>query len=328
MKRIRMLRCAVVCLLFCSYFLPTPAYAKANETGADKPLFSFAVFSDVHVHAGWSPSHKKSVVKFTNALRDIAPMHPEFLVINGDLTDGRPQDYKQLLSLYKANATFPLYPTMGNHEYYYQYSNSSWNDKREQEEFRRAFHLEQLYYDRFVRGIHLIFLSPEQYMPKQKQIGEAAWLSPEQIKWFEDTLQKSNAPTFVFLHQPLNNTVFSEDHGLSTVQSEQLIDIASRHPQVIWFSGHSHVVPESKTEAMRRNGILFLGTSSVFSPEEVLTKPAPGTQQYENVYLREVPTKSESRFVDVYSDRIVIRTRHHHSHVFGPGTIVEPIRNE
>ncbi|MGZ6507284.1 MAG: hypothetical protein ACXVDE_09115, partial [Tumebacillaceae bacterium] len=123
-------------------------------------------------------------------------------------------------------------------------------------------------------------------------------------------------------------TVFSEDHGLSTVQSEQLIDIASRHPQVIWFSGHSHVVPESKTEAMRRSGILFLGTSSVFSPEEVLTKPAPGTQQYENVYLREVPTKSESRFVDVYSDRIVIRTRHHHSHVFGPGTIVEPIRNE
>jgi 3',5'-cyclic AMP phosphodiesterase CpdA len=231
------------------------------------------------------------------------------------------------MKVYKANATFPMYPTMGNHEYYYEYSNIDFDDKREQLEFRRAFHLEHIYYDRFIHGFHFIFLSPEQYMPKQKQIGEAAWLSPEQIAWFEETLQKSNAPTFVFLHQPLNNTVFSEDHGLSTVESEQLINIARRHPQVIWFSGHSHIIPEAKTEAFRRDGILFLGSGSVALPEELLTKPAPGAKRYENVYLREMPSKSESRYVDVYKDRIVIRNRHHHSHSWGQGTIVEPIQS-
>lgn len=327
MNRSRIVKVVVVvCLSLLSLLLTPPARA-ANDTGAkEKPLFSFAVFSDVHVHGKWSPQHASSVQKFTQALRDIAPLQPEFLVIDGDLTNGRPEDYKQLRETYQQNAAFPLYPTMGNHEYYFQWTNKKWNDRREKQQFLNEFGLRRLYYDRYEHGFHFIFLSPEQYMPRQKKIGEAAWLSPEQIKWFERTLLASKAPTFVFLHQPLNKTVFSVDFGLSAVQSDQLLKIARKHPQVIWFSGHSHISTDSKTEAMHRDGILFVGSGSVFEPEDLKDKPAPGAEKYGSHYLVVDPAKSESRYVDVYADHVEIRTRFHNKAAWGKQAIEEPLR--
>jgi 3',5'-cyclic AMP phosphodiesterase CpdA len=246
-------------------------------------------------------------------------------VINGDLTEGRPQDYQLLRSIYLRNAFVPLYPTMGNHDYYYQWFNKEWDDKRAQETFRNAFQLERVYYDRFENGVHLIFLAPEEYMKNREAMGEGAWLSDEQIKWFEKTLLSSKAPTFVFLHQHLDDTVFKEDLRPGVAQSKQLKKIARKHPQVIWFSGHSHINAESPTELVKKDGVLYVGTSTVYKPIDVSDKPLPGYEPRANLFLKDAPEKSQSRFVDVYKDRIVIRTRNHHLGAWAPGEHVEKI---
>lgn len=279
-----------------------PGTGLAGPKQLEEPMLTFAVFSDVHVMDAWSIDHYKSTYKFTHALRDIAPLKPDFLVINGDLSNGRQKDLELVQTINKANGNFKLYPTMGNHEYYYQWENPEWNDDKAKAAFREVFRLDKLYYDHFEQGAHFIHLSPEQYMAKQKEIGEAAWLSDEQIRWFEKTLLGSKAPTFVFLHQPLDKTVGKTDNGVSAVQTQQLLAIAKKHPQVIWFSGHSHVSITAPTEFLQQDNIIFVGLGSVYQP--VVDRIADHF-------------KSESRFIELYRDRIVIRDRFHHKNSFG-----------
>ncbi|TCP55439.1 calcineurin-like phosphoesterase family protein [Tumebacillus sp. BK434] len=290
-----------LCMLLMAVLL-IPGTGFAGPRQLEEPLLQFAVFSDVHVMAEWSIDHYKSTFKFTHALRDIAPLKPDFLVINGDLSNGRPKDLELVRKLLKANGNFKLYPTMGNHEYYYQWEMPDWNDDRAKAVFRKTFGLGKLYYDHVEQGAHFIHLSPEQYMAKQKEIGEAAWLSDEQLRWFEKTLLGSKAPTFVFLHQPLDRTVGKTDRGISAVQTRQLLAIAQKHPQVVWFSGHSHVSITAPTEFLRQDNITFVGLGSVYQPI---------------VGMSADHFKSESRFVELYRDRIVIRDRLHHKNSFG-----------
>lgn len=317
-------------LLLCLFLmlpLSLPA-VHAAESNDDEPLLSFAVMSDTHVVTEGDPNnhHRLSVDKFTHALRDLRRLNPDFLVINGDLTEGKPEDVKLLRSIYHQNAWFPLYPTIGNHEYYHQWTNKAWDDTRAQELFRNAFGLEQLYYDRYINGVHLIFLAPEQYMKKRTEHGEGAWLSEEQIKWFEETLLSSKAPTFVFLHQHLDNTVFKEDQSISVIQTDQLKAIARKHPQVIWFSGHSHITADWPTEIVKQDGILYVGTGSVLAPIDVSAKSLPGYEPRANLFIKTNYQKSQSRYIDIYRDRIVIRTRNHHSNEWAPTAHLEKLK--
>lgn len=310
---VRALYALIICFLLLGCVLPTarPSHAASSPSSVASPLLSFAVLSDLHVMSNpHQPPTLNSVLKFTHALRDLRPLHPQFVVLNGDLTTtGSPQDLALAKEISLDQAGCPVYPTMGNHEYYYSWNHADWNDALAKKQFLRTFDLPALYYDKWVDGIHLIFLSPEQYRERQKQIGEAAWLSPEQLHWFEKTLRSSRALTFVFLHQPLDGTVGKSDARVSVVQTPQLMEIASQHPQVIWFSGHSHLDAELPSEAVVKRGIHFYGLGSVYAPL-VLTK---GPQPREIVYA----DRSQSRFVEVYRDRIVIKTRLHHANRFG-----------
>ncbi|MFD2171583.1 metallophosphoesterase family protein [Tumebacillus lipolyticus] len=308
--------------LMLSALLVQPNGLARESVQIETPLLKFAAFSDTHVMDAWNIDPYKRTHKFTHALRDIKAFQPDFLVINGDLSNGREQDLKRLKSILKANGNYRLFPSMGNHEYYYQWENSKWNDEKAKAQFQQMFGLKQLYYDHFEKGAHFIHLSPEQYMPMQKQIGEAAWLSDKQIEWFEKTLLASQAPTFVFLHQPLDNTVGKTDPGVSAVQTEKLLAIAKRHPQVVWFSGHSHVSVTSPTEVVEKEGITFVGLGSVYQPIELVKKRSVGEANQGESSFRVDQFKSESRFVTLYRDRIVIRARLHHNNSWGDQHVI------
>ncbi|ASS76208.1 hypothetical protein CIG75_15510 [Tumebacillus algifaecis] len=308
-------------LLFVALLFPVRGLAVTPE--GEVPLLTFAAFSDVHVVDARNIDHYRSTHKFRHALRDLVPSKPDFLVINGDLSNGREQDLLLVRSLVKENGNFKLFPSMGNHEYYYQWQNPKWNDERAKKQFQQIFGLEQLYYDHFEKGAHFIHLSPEQYMAKQKEIGEAAWLSDQQIAWFKKTLLSSKAPTFVFLHQPLDNTVGKTDVGISAVQTAQLLAIAKLHPQVVWFSGHSHVSITANSEYVQQDGITFVGLGSIFQPVEVSSTAFEGSIKEGGYHLRVDPLKSESRFVELYRDRIVIRDRDHQKNAWGNKHVIQ-----
>ncbi|MBL0386473.1 metallophosphoesterase [Tumebacillus sp. ITR2] len=305
----------VVALLFVFVLRPAHSAAPEESPAVEKPLLKFGVLSDVHVVSWWEPPHVDGALKFANALRDLRQFQPDFDVVDGDLTtNGSALSLSLARQIADDHAGSPVYPTMGNHDYYASWNNPKWNDALAKEQFKRTFGLQNIYYDKWVKGVHLIFLSPEQYMEKQKQIGEAAWLSDRQLAWFEKTLRSApDAPTFVFLHQPLDGTVGKSDPGVSAVQTARLMKIAATHKHLVWFSGHSHIDAVEPSESVVKNGVHFLGLGSVYEPIEVTREPVQGSEKRgEQLYMHPHGERSESRFVEVYRDRIVIKTRLHH----------------
>jgi Icc protein len=269
---------------------PTASIAAAAET--EDPVMRFQVFSDVHVMASNDPWQKTASQKFIAALEDIRPFQPDFLVINGDLTNGKAGDYQLLKEILQKYAPWPMYPTMGNHEYYEVFTNKNVTDLELRWRFDNAFQLDKPYYDRYIKGYHFIFLAPEEFKAHYKQIADGAYISKEQLAWFHDTLAKDQGLTFVFLHQPLDHTVTQSDPG-SVQQSEEIRKILREHQgPVIWFSGHTHASMLHSDQIRKLENVLYVGGSSTFTVDNSLDK-------------------SESRMVEVYNDRIVMWVRDH-----------------
>ncbi|WP_027415854.1 hypothetical protein [Aneurinibacillus terranovensis] len=67
----------------------------------------------------------------------------------------------------------------------------------------------QLFYDKWIKGYHFIFLGSEQYRQSNPYNYEDAYLSDEQLDWLRTKLKEGDRkrPTFIFLHQPLPDTV-------------------------------------------------------------------------------------------------------------------------
>ncbi|WP_052723792.1 metallophosphoesterase family protein [Paenibacillus wulumuqiensis] len=96
------------------------------------------------------------------------------------------------------------------------------------------------YHDHWIGGYHFIFIGTEQPLSKD------CHLSDEQLEWIDHKLAEQSSPDqpiFLFLHQPLINTVAGslEQQGWYGVhQDEQLRRILSRYSQTILFTGHTH----------------------------------------------------------------------------------------
>ncbi|WP_261381455.1 metallophosphoesterase family protein [Paenibacillus cremeus] len=131
-----------------------------RKAAAPAPKLSFAVLSDIQY---WDT---KAAGKFSAALADLYRLNPELddLVINGDLGDGRPEDYAKLGALVQNHPLADrIYYTIGNHEFYQAYYNSQgdWapdsfpngeTDHASIARFLQFTGLSGLYYDRLIQG--------------------------------------------------------------------------------------------------------------------------------------------------------------------------------
>lgn len=292
----------------------------------DKPVLTFPVISDIHVQSWHTESHEK----FTAALQDLNGINPQAdaLVINGDLTNGLPADYAKLRELMQA-APHPkkVFSTMGNHEYYkawfdtggYWNPDSFPNGETEQASIDRflAFSGEKknVYYDREVNGYRFIFLGSEQYRQSDPNNLEDAWLSPKQLDFLKDSLQKGSErgkPIFVFLHQPLPYTVsgtsFCCTNNRAVVQHEELKSILSQYPQVIFFSGHTHW-------ELKLPGTLVKDTFTMVNSSSVVQ---PWTDDGQGGEMLTAPEESEGLYVEVYKDKVKIKGRDFYRHRWIP----------
>ena len=95
------------------------------------------------------------------------------LVINGDLGDGRSDDYAMLNSiLQKYPLPKTVYYTLSNHEFYKAY---------------------------YIQGYHFIFLGSEQYRQSDPANYEDAWLSSAQLSWLQKKLQENYFPAQAYV---------------------------------------------------------------------------------------------------------------------------------
>ncbi|HJV46197.1 MAG TPA: stalk domain-containing protein [Bacillota bacterium] len=290
----------------CSLGVGQPVYAQN--------IISFPVLSDIHVMDGNDDFQQKSRTSFQRALQDIDNMNPkaDALIINGDLGDGLPHDYAALDTLLKGSPhPTKTFFTIGNHEFYSAFyaPDATWNPdgfpngETEQASIQRFLQFagrNKVYGDTWINDFHFLFLGSEQFEQSDRSNDNDAYLSKEQLKWLKEKLQEKavpGRPIFVFLHQPLPNTVAgtSLPYYRGVIQHQELKDILSSHPEVILFSGHTHWklgLPHS----IVRNGFTMVNSSSEFEPYDTNDQPIPSDS-------------SEGLLINVLTDKVEIKGR-------------------
>ncbi|QDH20302.1 metallophosphoesterase family protein [Saccharibacillus brassicae] len=152
------------------------------------------------------------------------------------------------------------------------------------------------YHAHWIGGYHFIFLGSEVPHPKDCDLSSA------QLRWLQERLTEKSSPdrpVFVFLHQPLMDTVAGsmERQGWYGVnQDAELKKVLSACPQAILFTGHTHWQLEAERTMYDGQGVM----PSMFNASSVAYLWTDGDEHL---------TGSEGLQVDVYGDRVVVRGR-------------------
>jgi Icc protein len=295
---------------------PVTTTASATSTSVDKPKLSFDVISDIHLRAGFDDAGNPyydhvAENKFQAALQDLHSINPNTnaLVIDGDLTvTGVQTDYDSMNKVlnetpHPKNTLFAI----GNHEFYHAfydkngYYNPSAFPNGETEQTAIARYLKNtgmpsLYYDKVEKGYHFIVLGSEKSRISNPNYYDDAVLSDTQLQWLDNELKHTprNKPAFVFLHQPIPNTV-AGNPGSDIVNSDKLVNILNKYPQVIFFSGHSHWTLKNQPGTMWHGKFTAFNDSCVRDPWDPTTHSLVGD--------------SEGLYVQVYMDKVVVKGR-------------------
>lgn len=282
--------------LICSPF----HFAKAAEQNpiSEAPIMQFPVISDIHIGG------ESDQVRFKNALTDLKIIAPNYnaIAMVGDLTNsGAVNEYDGFMKVLNANTNPDVERviTIGNHEYM---EGNRTSMPLDEESYQQRF-LDKtcmpetdgnVYYDKWIQGYHFIAMATEGYISKTDQ--DHAKISDEQFSWLEKKLAENSDPTkpiFVFLHQPINQTVYgSEGWWNIGPKSDRLFKLLKQYPQVILFSGHSHYILYHP-RTVYQDGFTMVNTGSV---------------SYGWTDLGYANT-SQGLLVNVYPDRVEIKAR-------------------
>ena len=277
----------------------------------------FGVVSDIHIQS----TNPVAQNKFARMLGDMVQLHVPNLIINGDLGDGMPQDYDTLRSLISHQKSSPaIFYTIGNHEFYKAnhspitnvwspetFPNGETNDMA-LNRFNKLTGRDHVYYDKYLKGYHFIFLGSEKSAISNPNYGDRAYLSNDQLRWLESKLKEKytlGKPIFVFLHQPLIGYKSTFDF---IIQADRLREILKRFPEVIFFSGHIHRELGLPTTALR-DEFVMISSSSVYLPRD----------SHGNF----LPDKSEGLVIEVINKHVVIKGRNFMAKAWIPGTTYE-----
>lgn len=238
----------------------------------DEALARFVVVSDTHLANNYEPYTERVQNFFEDVAQNISDI--DSIIVNGDITQhGLLEEYNTFATLAEANGF--AYPDdfmliIGNHDQYDSTEGaepvSNLSDRfKEQAKLVNQIHP---YYDRTINGVHMVALGPDRYP-------NGNWahfgISDEQATWLDNLAladKEASTLTFVFLHEPLYKTVRQTDPGdfghewsLSSEDNDNLHEHISRHENVVFFTGHTHALPD--TVQLDGDDPLFVGTGSV-----------------------------------------------------------------
>jgi hypothetical protein len=177
-----------------------------------EPKFYFAVLSDTHIFEDESKRTNTAMKSIIQILNSYEPKL-DFVAITGDLCDycydDRPIEQTPLhyLKEYLGLFEIPVYPCMGNHDYYRGEwgSTNFWireNKVREQLYIDHGI-LPAAYYKKVVNGIAFYFLNTHQKDDtidwEPEVVGH---FGKEQIAWLQSEMQ-DGLPSVFFFHVPL-----------------------------------------------------------------------------------------------------------------------------
>lgn len=281
-----------------------PITAPEQLVKDQKVQLLFVVVSDIHIGRWKAENH------FSALLSDNYSSKPDAMVVVGDLGDGLPRYYNilnNLLDKHKLEINYPIYWTIGNHEYYSGfYKKGRWSprtfpnqetDSSAIDRFLTFAKRDKVYGDAWVKDYHFIFLGSEKSRMSRMSYRDLAYLSDAQLNWLEDILQadkKRQKPIFVFLHQPFAYATLGGLQPGYVIQWQRLNDILAQYPKVILFNGHTHYKIEHRTMISEAD-FSIVNSSSLACPidrnHRLIKNSAPGF------------------IVEVYDTKVVIKGR-------------------
>ena len=314
-----------------------PRGSAAPELG--KAILEFQVGSDLHLVGSGSTTDILRRQHTTDFLLDIVENSPDSkgIIINGDLTDyGALKQYQMFMDiideLVAAGYSIPdIHYAIGNHEFFDGNSTSHYD-----EDFAARLRLylqgskaiddrtaydennqyEHAYRDFFIDGYHFILLSSDAY-PDDTKAATKAKLNEEQLNWLRDVLaanKNASKPTFVFLHQPMKNTVSGSLaaqgwEGVEAASTAALQEIFKDYPEIMFFNGHTHWDMNDENNLYYRDGTLptILNTAAVGYLWSSYDKPIGVNKR-----------GSQSYYIYVYADQVIVRGWDNETHEWIP----------
>lgn len=285
-------------------FMAATDFSNLTFPKAGKKLAEFVVVSDTHVGRD-----KQAQESFTAMLKDIKATSPNAagIFIVGSSVDAADDEYYELLAQLYAKETGlpPLYRAVGTHEFLtkgtYLYDENAYQANL-QRFFKYVKHpngtaLITPYYSFNLGTCTMIVLGADSYQDGKAVISEA------QLSWLSATLSSTNPekPVFVFLHEPLPNTVTGtqDQHGCGDVYNYlEVQSLLDRYSNVVMFNGHSHrSISEDKTMFKLLEGSRIFNTASA-----AFLWTDDGTGGYEIA-------GSQGYYVTVFEDAVLVRGR-------------------
>ena len=280
-----------------SYFIRVDDTLKLEQS---KYLYNFQILTDIHANTditryGFWNSH------LYNALLDIKCLsgNTSGIFTVGDNTDmGSSTHYDLLFSTIEdvfGNDIPNFYYTMGNHDYMY-FSSDVGGFNKAVDYFVERTEMKNNYYSFDFNGNKVIMLSSE-----IQTTGGAIY--EDQMKWFKNEVSSAKEDEFIFiyLHQPLYNTVAGtlpgeNNHGIDNVGTE-ITEFLKDYPNAILFTGHTHYSMNGKNTAVFGNGknANYVNNGAV----------AYLWSDIDNVG----EVGGQCNFVEVYEDYIIIKAR-------------------
>ncbi|MDQ0916040.1 metallophosphoesterase [Paenibacillus sp. V4I5] len=265
--------------------------AEHLNVGQDnKPNVRFIVITDTHVEDDIESVHSQN---FIQALQDIRAISPDSQGIMhvGDMTNnGKQAEFETMTQILKDHREGlpPIYFTYGNHDV-------RWADFDSQMSYITTnTGMDKKYYDFWIKDYHFIFLGTE------KGLKDFSYLSETQLEWLDLKLsehEEAHKPSFIFIHQPLKNTVSGSQNKFGWYgirQDRELKTILAKHPQSMLFTGHSHwELGSADTMYNAKYTTMFNAASTAYLwTDENVEKE--GSQGY---------------FVEVYDHKVVVKGR-------------------
>lgn len=221
----------------------TAVYVPMTDTlklPESKKKYEFQVLSDLHINAEKTHYTEHLIA----ALDDIAKLSPDSKAIFcvGDNTDRGVQEDYDLLARILESVDVRLPPirfAIGNHDMIY-----GTNYEEQVKLFTDNLKAPSVYYAGSVGDSHYIVLGSDTI------VGEGT-IGKEQLVFLESELASVNKekPVFIFLHQPLIDTVSGSLYSIDPdIQywygvrptGKQVRSILKKYPNAILFTGHTH----------------------------------------------------------------------------------------
>ena len=258
---------------------------------AEEPLSQFAVMSDIHLSTGTGPSWDKWTGYF-DTLRRIMPS-PDAIISNGDqINDNHfntASDHQYPRTMLEQNLArtgmtdTKIMMSFGNHD-----------DRvyRMAEQYPDAwFPGETGYYEAEIGGFPAFVVNTEAW-----NIAQANWLYGRLDALSKDPATQGQ-PIFVFGHRPIPATVWDGAQASNSGLKQNLSDF----PQVVYFSGHSHLnITDERSIHQENFTSVNEGSMSYGENDGKFQAFGPGLARDATI-----PT-AQSVVVDVYADRIEI----------------------